>query len=115
MFSRKVNCKDATHRFRIDRTGYVVLAICALFTAFGGFEMQTIHDIAPVLVNEWRSSESILASIYTVALIGLTIGASGISSRANCLDIKMAAAAYGSFTVPTVFFMDAPTKLLDKL
>ena len=112
MEPRKVNIHDVIDRHRIGRTQCVALGLCALLMLFDGFNTQTISYIVPVLAQEWHLPKSILGTIFSAAFVGLLIGNFGISPLANRFGPKkmtvVSTAAFGFFTLLTVFVTSAP-------
>jgi len=108
----KVNIRDVIDRRRIGRTQCVALGLCALLMLFDGFNTQTISYIVPVLAKEWHLPKSILGTIFSAAFVGLLIGNFGISPLANRFGPKkmtvVSTAAFGLFTLLTVFATSAP-------
>jgi benzoate transport len=119
MEPRKVNIHDVIDRYRIGRTQYVALGLCALLMLFDGFNTQTISYIVPVLAKEWHLPKAILGTIFSSAFVGLLIGNFGISPLANRFGPKkmtvLSTAVFGIFTVLTVFVTSAPQLIVLRL
>ncbi|WP_201319648.1 MFS transporter, partial [Burkholderia sp. E168m30] len=109
---RKINVYDIIDSRRIGRRQYFIVAFCALLMLFDGFDTQVISFIVPVLAKEWQLPKAVFGAIFSAVFFGLLIGNFGIPFATRRFSTKkiafVATAAFGLFTVLTVFATSVP-------
>jgi MFS family permease len=109
---RKINVYDIIDSRRIGRRQYFIVAFCALLMLFDGFDTQVISFIVPVLAKEWQLPKAVFGAIFSAVFFGLLIGNFGIPFATRRFGTKkiafVATAAFGLFTVLTVFATSVP-------
>jgi benzoate transport len=108
----QVNIYDLIDSRRIGRRQYFIVAFCALLMLFDGFDTQVISFIVPVLAMEWQLPKAVFGAIFSAVFFGLLIGNFGIPFATQRFGTKkiafVATAAFGLFTVLTVFATTVP-------
>jgi AAHS family 4-hydroxybenzoate transporter-like MFS transporter len=60
-----------------------IAALCALVAALDGFDTQAIAYVAPSIAEAWHVKTAAFGSVFSIGLLGLTIGAFVLSPAAD--------------------------------
>src|SRR5471030_1568782 len=71
---------DQTHRPMFH---FVLLLLCDLCLVIDGFDSQAMGYVAPSAIGEWHVSKASLGPVFSASLLGMLIGALGLSVLAD--------------------------------
>lgn len=92
---------------------YVVLGLIALLLVTDGFGTQAIGFVAPVIGKAWALKKGAIAGAITMGLVGVMIGACGVTPIADRIGARRiliaCALAYGVLMASTALVKDLPS------
>src|ERR1700742_4150593 len=92
---------------------YVVLGLIALLLVTDGFGTQAIGFVAPVIGKAWGLKKGAIAGAITMGLVGVMIGACGVTPVADRIGARRilvaCALGYGVLMAGTALVKDLPS------
>ena len=92
---------------------YVVLGLVALLLVTDGFGTQAMGFVAPVIGKAWALKKGAIAGAITMGLVGVMIGACGVTPLADRIGgrriLIACALAYGLLMAATALVKDLPS------
>ena len=94
---------------------YWVVALIALLLVTDGFGTQAIGFVAPVIGKAWALKKGALTGVITMGLVGVMIGACGVTPLADRIGVRRilvaCALAYGVLMMATALVTDLSSLL----
>jgi AAHS family 4-hydroxybenzoate transporter-like MFS transporter len=90
---------------RFSKPQIIVAGLCALVAMLDGFDTQAIAYVAPRIADRWGLAPAAFGPIFSIGLVGLTVGAFLLSPAADRVGRKaiilLSTALFGVFALMT--------------
>jgi len=80
-----VNVRDLIDKSSITLTQIGVLTICVLMNMLDGMDVMVISYSGPTIQTEWAIDSQALGIVFSLALLGMAVGAAFLSSKADII------------------------------